>query len=185
MKLYVDHDLNLESIEELHSKEVFDVAVANRSYLAQWLPWVSHMQDETFIQNFIKGSLQRTAQGLEQAFVIREHGQLVGRIGAYKIDRINKTAEIGYWVASSSQGKHIVTRSCKTLVEYCFDQLQLNRIEIRCAQENIKSQHIPPRVGFTYEGTLRQAEWLHGTYVDLKLYSLLKTEWQPCVSEQG
>ena len=77
----------------------------------------------------------------------------------------------------SHQGKGIMTRVVKALIDYAFDQLALNRVEILVAFNNIKSRAIPERLGLKKEGYLRQAEWLHDHYVDLMIYAVLKKDW--------
>jgi ribosomal-protein-serine acetyltransferase len=54
--------------------------------------------------------------------------------------------------------------------------LQLNRIEIKCGIENFKSKTIPEKLNFTKEGVIRQGELLYDKFIDLNLYSLLKTD---------
>jgi ribosomal-protein-serine acetyltransferase len=70
-----------------------------------------------------------------------------------------------------------MTRAVRALLAMAFDGLALERIEIRCAAGNVRSQAIPKRLGFTYEGTLRSAQRLHGRSVDLRIYGLLREEW--------
>ena len=69
-----------------------------------------------------------------------------------------------------------MTKSVKVLCNYCFDELNLNRIEIACATDNIKSQNIPKRLNFKLEGTLRQREIINGKHLYHFLFSLLKSE---------
>ncbi len=178
MIIEVNETIKLVLIEQKHSHELYQLVLANRLYLRKWLPWVDYMETEAFILNFINGSTQRMISGLEYAFVILKNDTIVGRIGIYKIDYQNKTAEIGYWLGESYQNEGVVTLSCKALIQYCFDTLAFNRIEIRCAVENYLSQRIPERLGFKMEGILRQGEWLHLRFTDLKLYSILKEEWK-------
>jgi ribosomal-protein-serine acetyltransferase len=103
---------------------------------------------------------------------------MAGRIGLYNIDRQNKTASIGYWLDHQHQGQGIITRCCQLLIRYCFTDLELNRIEIRCGTTNTKSQAVPERLHFKKEGTVRQAEFVNNAFIDLHIYSLIREEWK-------
>lgn len=59
----------------------------------------------------------------------------------------NKTAYIGYWLGEEFQGNGIMTKVAKTLTDYAFNELNLNKVEIRAAVENEKSRAIPERLG--------------------------------------
>jgi ribosomal-protein-serine acetyltransferase len=176
MELTIDENIKLELINESHSQAVFEIADANRTYLREWLVWVDEMKSVAFIENYIKGSAQRNRDGNEFAFVIFKNKKVVGRIGIYKINSINKIGEIGYWIIENQQGYGIVTKCCKGLINFCFNQLKLNRIEIICGTENYKSQIIPKQLGFFKEGIIRQGALVNNTFIDLCLFSLLKTD---------
>jgi len=176
MTITIDNTLKLELITEKQAQPIFDMVDANRTHLRPWLPFVDRMQTVEFAQNFVKGTMQRNKDGNEYAFVIIENEKAIGRIGVYKIDGQNKIGEIGYWIIEGLQGKGIVTKSCKAMIDFCFSNLQLNRIEIKCATDNLKSKTIPEKLNFTKEGVIRQGELLYDTFIDLNLYSLLKSE---------
>ncbi|MEO6949604.1 MAG: GNAT family protein, partial [Ginsengibacter sp.] len=59
-----------------------------------------------------------------------------------------------------------------------FQKIGLNRIEIKAAVRNLKSQAIPIKLNFKKEGVLRQAEFVNNEFIDLFLYSILKEEWE-------
>jgi ribosomal-protein-serine acetyltransferase len=174
MIISINHHIYLELIAPKHAQGIFDIADSNRQHLRKWLPWVDNMHDVDFIHSFVKGAIQRHEQGSERAFVIIKNDAIIGRIGVHKMDNPNKIGEIGYWIAENEQGKGIIKQSCKAMIEYAFTDLGLNRIEIKCGTGNIESQRIPEKLGFVQEGIIRQGEWLHGAFIDLKLYSLLK-----------
>lgn len=75
------------------------------------------------------------------------------------------------------QGKGLMTKACETLVRHAFEDLGLNRVEIRAAVDNRKSRAIPERLGFQQEGVLRDAEWLYDRYADLVVYAMLAKDW--------
>ena len=62
------------------------------------------------------------------------------------------------------------------MIDLSFSELQLNRIEIKCGTENIKSQSIPEKLNFTKEGVMKQAELLYDRLIDLNLYALVKID---------
>ncbi|GJM79047.1 hypothetical protein HMSSN139_15430 [Paenibacillus sp. HMSSN-139] len=90
---------------------------------------------------------------------------------------MDKTTEIGYYIAQDYEGRGIIRRACQEVVKYIFEDLALNRIEIRVQPENLRSRKIPESIGFAQEGTLRQAEWFIDRFVDKVVYGLLKEEW--------
>ncbi len=71
-----------------------------------------------------------------------------------------------------------MTKACSALSSYAFDELELNRVEIRCATENKRSRAIPEKLRFTQEGIVRKAEWLYDHYVDLVVYGMLAEQWR-------
>jgi ribosomal-protein-serine acetyltransferase len=103
---------------------------------------------------------------------------VAGYIGLNRIDWANYRTEIGYWIGASFQGRGIMTRSCRAMLAYAFDELKLNRVEIYCAVDNLRSRAVPERLGFRKEGVMRQAERVHERYHDLVCYSMLAAEWR-------
>ena len=90
----------------------------------------------------------------------------------------NKIGEIGYWIIKSEQGKGIITNCCEEIIRFCFETIKLNRIEIKCGTDNLKSKKIPERLNFKFEGIIRNGEYMHDKFIDLNLYSLLHSEWK-------
>jgi ribosomal-protein-serine acetyltransferase len=67
-----------------------------------------------------------------------------------------------------------MTAACRAFVSHAFHTLKLNRVTIECASGNTRSRGIPERLGFTFEGVIRGAEWLHDHFADHAIYGLLK-----------
>ncbi len=174
----IDEDTELRIYEERHAHELAEVVDRNRAHLRQWLPWLDYSRTVEDSKAFIKNSLQQFANNEGFQMGIWYQDKLVGGIGLHTIDWANRKVEIGYWLAEAYQGKGLMTRACRTLVTYAFDELGLNKVEIRCATENIRSCAIPKRLGFTQEGILRDAAWLYDHFEDLVVYGMLAREWQ-------
>lgn len=178
MKIQVDANISLEFLEEIHAGSLLNLVNANRTYLREWLPWVDHMQTIGNFKQYITDSIKQAAEKTDFGYAIIINENMAGRMGIHRINRQNKIGEIGYWLADNQQGKGIITKCCKALINYGFTVLQLNRIEIKCAVNNEKSKAIAEKLHFKQEGILKQAEWLNGKFIDLYLYALLKDEWK-------
>jgi ribosomal-protein-serine acetyltransferase len=110
--------------------------------------------------------------------MIKKQKDICVVIGINRIDELNKTAVLGYWIDKDYEGMGIIRESCKTLISYCFDFLNLYRVEIHCSVENHRSIAIPYSLGFTHEGTFRKAMLVHEEKQDAKIYGLLNSEWR-------
>lgn len=170
--------ITLELLDEPHAAETFTLITQNREHLSRWLPWVTHMQTVDDFRAYIRACQYQHREGTDYGFVIKADGVIAGRIGVHYIQPQNKSGAIGYWLGQAFEGRGLVTRSCRALIDHCFEELCLNRLEIKCGVGNEKSAAVPVRLGFTREGVLRQAEWLNDGFVDIALFSLLKEEWQ-------
>ncbi len=174
----LDEYAELKPLELHQADDLFQLVDENRAYLRQWLSWVdrnTRLQDS---QVFIEQSLKEYAERKELQAGIWSNNKLVGLIGFHQVDWMNKRTSIGYWIAEECQGKGLVTRACQAMMEYVFKELQLNRVEIYCATDNLRSQKIPERLGFKKEGVFRQAAWLYDHFEDLVVYSMLAEEWK-------
>lgn len=176
-KHILDAETDLRLLDIWHSRELFELVDGQRPYLRQWLPWVDANEgineSFTFIANARKDFAD--SKGLQAGLW---HGdRLVGVIGYHGTNWPNLSTSIGYWLSADCQGKGLMTKACRAMVHHALTELGLNRVEIRCAVLNAKSRAIPERLGFTNEGTIRDAERLYGTFVDHVVYGMLTRDW--------
>jgi ribosomal-protein-serine acetyltransferase len=170
-------DLEMVAWEPAHAGEKFALIEANRDYLRRWLPWVDREKSLEDALAFIRRATEQAERNDGFHAGIWRQDRLVGAIGLHYVDWAHRKTEMGYWVAEAEQGQGIITRCCRALLERIFDDWKLNRVVIFCAAQNQRSRAIPERLGFTHEGTYRQAEWLYDHFVDLAGYGLLAEEW--------
>jgi ribosomal-protein-serine acetyltransferase len=176
--LKVDHEIELQLFQRQHALKLFQLIEENREHLREWMPWVDSMTSPFQIETVIPVWLNQFAENSGLNVGILYRGELVGSLGLHQIDWYNSMASIGYYLAKKAEGHGIITRSVKALLNYCFFQLGLNRIEIRCGVKNIKSRAIPERLRFVREGTVRDGEQLNGHFHNLIIYSMLAREWK-------
>ena len=170
-------NLRLELLAPRHAQELFEAVDENREYLRRWMPWVTSTRTVADVESFIAGTREQIAANSGFQTAIRAGEDIVGTIGMHKIDWQNKSTSLGYWLAEKAQGQGIITRACAAYVTHAFTELNLHRVEIRCATENFKSQAVPKRLGFTEEAIVRQAECIDDQYLDHVVFGLLKPEW--------
>lgn len=163
--------------EVSHAAELFALVDSNRAHLSRYLPWVPHMLSVTDMERYLLNCEKLNREGLDTSFNIFHQGRIVGRIGLSYINKANKTANIGYWLAEKAQGGGLISSAVKKLLVLAYEELKLNRVEIKAATINQRSKAIPEKLGFHFEGILRQAEWVNNEPLDLMLYSLLRSEW--------
>ena len=167
----MDQDISLRKLSVSDADELYCLTDLNREHLREWLPWLdtnnSPNDTKRFIESISDGS---------PTYAVVNQDKICGVVGFHKIDSRNNAASIGYWLDKHHIGKGIMTVAVKKILNIGFGEFNLNKIEVHCAPENLNSCAIPLRLGFTYEATLRQCEWLYTKYVDHAIYSLLASE---------
>ncbi|WP_201537111.1 GNAT family N-acetyltransferase [Psychrobacter immobilis] len=178
MTIIVDENIQLEVTSEKYALQLFNVINNNREHLSEFLPWVETIKTLETFKLYLQNCEILCAEKKEVSFIILLNHNAIGRIGLHHLNPQNKIGSIGYWLDKSAEGKGIITKSCIKLIDYGFQEIDLNRIEIKASVKNIKSQKIPLKLNFKKEGILRQAEFVNNEFTDLFIYSILKEEWQ-------
>ncbi|GAB1260606.1 GNAT family N-acetyltransferase [Aurantivibrio plasticivorans] len=174
----VKTNFSLEQLAISHASELYDLTIANRDYLREWLPWLDSITSSTDTINFIESTTRELEKFGAPHFAVFHEGAICGVAGFHQINSQHRTGSIGYWLAETYVGKGIITTAVKDLLKIGFCELNLNRIEIRCAENNSRSRAIPERLGFTYEATLRECEWLYSQFVNHAIYSMLASDYK-------
>jgi len=169
-------DLFLHSAEPHNAEEVFGVVDASREHLRAWLPWVDASREAKDTRAFLEQVAGQHLRGEAATFLIRERGTLAGIVGLHNFDTVNRSYQIGYWLAKDFEGRGLITRSCEHLVTVTFEFYEMERAVIRCALGNIRSAAVPKRLGFVLEGLERHGQKLNGRFIDLERYSRLSGE---------
>jgi RimJ/RimL family protein N-acetyltransferase len=87
--------------------------------------------------------------------------------------------ETGFALTTDYQGRGVMTQALTLLLPELFFNTQIQRVEARCAVENIASARVLEKVGFRREGVLRGYFLLHDRRVDHYLYSVLRNDLVP------
>ncbi|NQH96496.1 GNAT family N-acetyltransferase [Streptococcus suis] len=112
------------------------------------------------------------------AIVDQESQQAIGSLALMNIVPNHRSIEVG-WVIFSPQLQQTrqATEAHYLLMNYVFEELGYRRYEWKCDSLNQASQAAAKRLGFTYEGTFRQALVYKERNRDTAWFSLLDHEW--------
>ena len=177
-EFHVDENVKLMLPLPHHAEEIYAEVRDNLEHLKPWMPWATDDYSLESAQFYIKNNLEQLAAGSGFATSIVYENKIVGQIGFHQLNSTNKSVCIGYWIAENMQRKGIVTRCCRVYIDYAFDELELNRVQINCNVENTKSRRIPERLGFQLEGIHLQVERLGNRFGDWAVYGMLKEDWR-------
>ena len=112
---------------------------------------------------------------------LKEHGTVIGTCGFLRWDRTGMYAHcgsIGYDMAQAFWRQGYTSEAVAAIINFGFEEMHLNRIEANFVPENTPAISLLEKLGFSFEGTLRQRGFLHDEFHDLQHYSLLASEWK-------
>ena len=172
----INEDLKLGLSIPLYADELFALTDRNRAFLKQWLPWLDGVKRPADTREFLESQLAGFQRGDMLHVTIFYQGGIAGVLGYNRIDPANSTGHIGYWLGREYNGRGIMRQSVRDLISLGREYYALDRMEIRCAVQNLQSRAIPEDLGFKAEGIIRRAENLYGRFVDHVVYGLLKDD---------
>lgn len=110
--------------------------------------------------------------------IVPTGGEAAGQATYMRIDEKNGVIEIGnIWFGAALQRTKAATEAISLLAKHAFDQLGYRRFEWKCHALNQRSRNAAERLGFTYEGTFRNAIIQRDRNRDTAWYSITDQEW--------
>lgn len=109
-------------------------------------------------------------------------GRIAGGVGLSGISAEHRKAELGFWLTPPAWGQGIMTEAAQAVVRFGFETLELNRIYAGHFEGNHASRRVQKKLGFRYEGVLRQDVIKDGRPVDHVIMALLREEFDEGVA---
>jgi RimJ/RimL family protein N-acetyltransferase len=145
--------------------------------IRRWMGWDDRPPDDAEARANIERATRAWEEGTWAVFRIVDAAtdKVVGgvnlRLGDHRI------GEVSYFLRASARGRGLATRAVGLVVGWAFDELRLERIELRVHPENQASLRVAERAGFTREGVERASRaWPDGSRFDSVVYSLLPAD---------
>ena len=119
----------------------------------------------------------RSRRVFQWGIVILETGGLVGTCGLGSVFLAHRRAEVGFVLRRDMWGRGLATEALRVLLAFCFDKLNLHRIEADVDPQNQRSLRLLEKQGFQREGLARE-RWHHlGEVRDGVILGLLRRDW--------
>lgn len=174
----VDHDILLRTYTPKDADILFEAVDRNRSHLRTWLPWVDATIKPEHSLAFIEHSLTQSDNQEGIALGIFRKEELIGGLGMMHWNHDLRKAQIGYWISKEYEGSGTLSLCLERFLDFLFNKLQLNKIEIHFVTTNTRSAAIAKKFGAIIEGVLRESYLLHGKTEDLIITGILNREWE-------
>lgn len=132
--------------------------------------------EETKAQMDFYDNLLKEHTGIWWKIIDRVTGQFAGACGMNSYSAVHEKAEIGYWLLPGFWKKGIMPEVIPIMTAYLFSNWKLHRLEAVIEEGNETSYRLVEKLGFIFEGKLRESEIKNGKHISLYMYSLLATD---------
>ena len=148
-------------------------SIASDPQVARYTLWEAH-SSEAVTSEFL--SALCGPKFISWAIVVSESQSVIGMIFIHSFNKRHRKAEIAFHVARHRWRQGIASMSAKTVLQFAFDQLALNRVEATCMPANVGSRRVLEKIGMSKEGTLRRSHRRYDGFHDMDLFSILRDD---------
>ncbi|MBD5388651.1 GNAT family N-acetyltransferase [bacterium] len=142
-----------------NAKLVYDVLIKNKDFLLPWMQWLNGIKSAKDTHNFLIQSDHKWENDSTYEYFIVLNDTIIGACGAVVVDKANKKAELGYWLANDYRGRGYMMDAIDLLERELFKN-GFNKIIIHTDVRNKNSINIARKMGYTLEAVLKQDRWL-------------------------
>lgn len=104
--------------------------------------------------------------------------KIMGLVSLVSVNYMNQSAEFHIMIGNKeNQGKGLGTFAVNAMLDHAFNNMNLQRIELTVLEDNERARSLYEYCGFVYEGRKRKAKYKDGRFVDMLMYSILKSEF--------
>ena len=177
---FPDPPLSAEGVvlRRLESGDVgWITAACSDRELSRYTAAIPYPYTEDDARAYVEHAARGWAEGSAATFVVAQgpDAKGLGMIGLHLFPADPGLAEVGYWLRREARGRGAATTAVRLVAGWAFGELGIARLSLQTAPENLASQRVAERAGFTREGVLRA--WLPTAdgRRDTVMFSLLPT----------
>ena len=109
----------------------------------------------------------------ELGIFLKETGGFVGIVSLYDVSKPDNKAKIGYWVGKDFRKRGYAEEAVKTMIEFAFQELKLNKISAKTMEDNRNSNSLLEKIGFRKIGVSKWDKIIEGKKHDVFEWELL------------
>lgn len=128
-----------------------------------------------YLRSIDRGFAERTF--CQWAITERGADELIGTVTLTGWDERNRRMELGYMLSPAHWGKGLASEAVRAVLRFGFERIGLHRVEAELDPRNAASARLLERLGFRYEGLLRERWWVYDEWCDSALYGLLRRDF--------
>ncbi len=169
--------LRLRKLSMRDAGDVFEYASVPE--VAEHVTWEYH-RNISDSMHYLRFITEQYRDGIPSPWGIvhKELGKLIGTIGYHVWSLANRFGEVGYALSKDFWNKGYTTEAFSEVIRYGFERMKLERIEATCKLPNTASEKVMLKCGMHFEGILKKKLFAKGEFHDLKIYSLLREDWE-------
>lgn len=145
-----------------------------------WRYLITPVTSKVDLEAWVAERLRLRSRGKALPFLQRDaSGTAVGSTSLFDHDPRARRIELGFtWLGAPFRGTAINKEAKLLLLSYCFEELRVNRVQMKCDARNSHSRHAMASIGATFEGILRAHSVLpDGHLRDVAMFSVIRPEW--------
>lgn len=154
--------------------QVFEAVRGSIEDICPWMPWCHADYSIDDSETYLAISVAGFEKGEIYDFAVLRDGHFVGACGLNQVNIVEGVANMGYWLRTSESGKGIMAQAAKKVLEWAFENTNLNRIEIVAAIENKRSQRVAEKIGAHQDAVLAKRVIIDSKPSSAVLYSVIR-----------
>lgn len=146
-----------------------------------WTWYTEDLTNPDALEGWMRKRLAETQKGNKMTYSVQlnETGEIIGATSYGHLDWVEKGVEIGWtWLGKKYIGSGINKHMKFLMLRHSFETMDIERLELRTDEENVRSRRAMEKIGAKYDGTLRNHRTTQGNRRrNTVIYSIIKSEW--------
>ncbi len=172
-----DQRVNLIPITLAHIREMRKLS----SDSDIWTWYTEDLSEPDALEDWMIKRLKETENGSKMTYTVqlRDSGEIIGATSYGNIDWAEHGIEIGWtWLGKKYIGAGINKHMKFLMLRHAFEKMEIERLELRTDEENVRSRRAMEKIGAKHDGTLRSHRSTQGgRRRNTVVYSIIKGEW--------